>query len=238
MAELSGKHALITGGLGCIGQAMVQAFAAAGARVTVLDRPDLDAKTLRDGTGWLGIDLNDLAAAQAQVAAAGPFDILVNNAALIINQPFETFTLEEYEDQQRVNSSAVFALVRACAPAMKAKGWGRVINLTSLALNGQWEGYVPYLASKGAVLGLTKALARELGPHGITVNAIAPGAVVSDAENRVFAERLEHYAAWVIEQQCIKSRIQPTDVADLAVFLASDAARMISGQNIGVDGGW
>jgi len=238
MIDLAGKHALITGGLGCIGQAMVQAFAAAGARVTVLDRPDLDAAELAQGTGWLGVDLNDLAAAQARVVAAGPFDILVNNAALIINKPFESFTLDDYEDQQRVNSSAVFALVRACAPGMKIKGWGRVINLTSLALNGQWEGYVPYLASKGAVLGLTKALARELGPHGVTVNAIAPGAVVSDAENRVFAERLEHYAAWVMERQSIKSRIQPADVANLAVFLASDAARLISGQNIGVDGGW
>jgi NAD(P)-dependent dehydrogenase (short-subunit alcohol dehydrogenase family) len=97
---------------------------------------------------------------------------------------------------------------------------------------------VPYVASKGAMLGLTKGLARELGQYGITVNAIAPGAVVSMAENRVFADRLQEYHKFILERQCIKSRIQPEDVANLALFLASDAARMISGQNVGIDGGW
>jgi NAD(P)-dependent dehydrogenase (short-subunit alcohol dehydrogenase family) len=233
--DLIGRHVLITGGLGSIGQALVQSFIASGAMVTVLDRPEVTAPT---GCGWIGVDLNDLAAAQAHVAAAGPFDIIVNNAAMIINKPFEDFSLEEYEKQLRVNSSAVFALTRTCAPAMKSKGWGRIINLTSLSLNGQWEGFAPYVASKGAMLGLTKGLARELGPYGITVNAIAPGAVVSDAENRVFADRLERYNEWILERQSLKSRIQPQDVADLAVFLASDSARMITGQNIGLDGGW
>ena len=190
------------------------------------------------GCGWIGVDLNDLAAAQAKVAAAGPFDIIVNNAAMIIIKPFEDFSLEEYEEQLRVNSSAVFALTRACAPAMKSKGWGRIINLTSLSMNGQWEGFAPYIASKGAMLGLTKGLARELGPYGITVNAIAPGAVVSDAENRVFADRLDQYNKWILERQCLKSRIEPQDVANLAIFRASDSARMITGQNIGLDGGW
>ena len=235
MTDLSGKHALITGGLGSIGSAIATAFAAAGARVTMLDRPEA---TPPVGHGWLGVDLADLAGAQASVTAAGPFDILINNAALILNKPFEDFSLEEYEDQIRVNSSAAFALTRACAPGMKAKGWGRVINLTSLTLNGQWDGYVPYVASKGALLGLTKGLARELGPHGITVNAIAPGAVVSDAETRVFAGRLEEYNEFILKSQSLKTRIMPDDVANLAVFLASDAARMISGQNIGIDGGW
>jgi NAD(P)-dependent dehydrogenase (short-subunit alcohol dehydrogenase family) len=235
MIDLSNKHALITGGVGTIGTAFAAAFAAAGARVTVLDRPE---GAPPEGLGWLGIDLNDLAGAQAKVAAAGPFDVLINNAALIINKPFEDFTLEEYEDQIRVNSSAAFALVRACTPGMMARGWGRVINMTSLTLNGQWDGYVPYVASKGAMLGLTKGLARELGKYGITVNAIAPGAVVSQAEDRVFADRLEEYNQFILKQQSLKVRILPEDVANLAVFLASDAARMISGQNIGIDGGW
>jgi len=232
------RHALITGGLGTIGTAMAAGFAAAGHRVTVLDRPGGQAPA---GTGWLGADLNDLAGAEAAVAALvreAPVDILVNNAALIINKPYEEFSLEEYEDQLRVNSSAGFALTRACAPAMKAQGWGRIINLTSVTLSGEWDGYVPYVASKGAQLGLTKGLARELGPHGITVNAISPGAVVSEAENRVFGDRLAEYDAWVRGRQCLKTRIEAGDIAALALFLASDGARMITGQNIAVDGGW
>ncbi len=232
---LSGKHALVTGGLGSIGAALVASFAVAGARVTLLDRPDL---TPPKGHGWLGVDLNDLGSVEGKVSAAGPFDILINNAALIINKPFQDFSLEEYETQVRVNSSATFALTRACVPAMKANGWGRVINMTSLTLNGQWDGYVPYVASKGAMLGLTKGLARELGQHGITVNAIAPGAVISEAENRVFGDRLAEYNAFILKNQSVKTRILAEDVANLAVFLASDGARMISGQNIGIDGGW
>ena len=233
--DLTGKQALITGGLGSIGAALVHAFAQAGAQVTVLDRPDAKPPV---GHGWLGVDLNDLAGVGAHVAAAGPFDILVNNAAMIVNTPFEAVTLEDYEQQMRVNAAAAFALARACAPAMKARCWGRIVNMTSLTLNGQWDGFVPYMASKGALLGLTKGLARELGPHGITVNAIAPGAVVSDAETRIFADRLEDYNRLILDRQSLKVRIEAADVANLAVFLASDRARMISGQNIGIDGGW
>jgi NAD(P)-dependent dehydrogenase (short-subunit alcohol dehydrogenase family) len=235
MTNLVGKHALITGGLGSIGAALVTAFAGAGARVTILDRPDCEPPI---GHGWLGLDLNDLRGTEQRVADAGPFDILINNAAQITNKPFQEFSLEEYETQIRVNSSSCFALARACTPSMKARGFGRVISLTSVTLNGQWEGYVPYVAAKGAILGLTKTLARELGPFGITVNAIAPGAVISEAEGRVFGNKLQEYNEFVLKNQSLKERIKPEDVANLALFLASDAARMISGQNIGIDGGW
>ena len=121
---------------------------------------------------------------------------------------------------------------------MKAKGYGKIVNFCSVTLNGRWDGYVPYVASKGAMLGLTKSLARELGPHGISVNAVSPGAVVSEAEERVFGDRLQQYNDWIIENQSLKTRIQPEHVADLVLFLVSPASDMITGQNIAIDGGW
>jgi NAD(P)-dependent dehydrogenase (short-subunit alcohol dehydrogenase family) len=121
---------------------------------------------------------------------------------------------------------------------MKAKRYGKIVNFCSITLNGRWDGYVPYVASKGALLGLTKSLARELGPHGVRVNAVSPGAVVSEAERRVFGDRLGQYNGWILENQCLKSRIEPHHVAELVLFLASPASDMITGQNIAIDGGW
>ena len=247
MGDLKDKRVLLTGGLGSLGRAQARKLSAAGARVVVLDRPDSEdgearSAALGSGVSFLGCDLNDLAGSQEIVAAAagdiGGFDILINNAALIINRPYEEFSLEEYEDQIRVNSSAAFALVTVCAKAMKEKGWGRIINFTSLTLKGILGGYVPYVASKGAMLGLTTSLARELGPHGICVNAVSPGAIVSEAEERVFGHKAAEYSQWVIDHQCLKTRIQPEAVAELVHFLASRASDMITGQNIAIDGGW
>lgn len=245
--QLDGKMVLLTGALGSLGHAQARRLADAGAKMLLLDRPELanDGAAFADSLGadasYLGLDLNDLASAEATVkarAADTPVDILINNAALIINRPFEEFSIAEYEDQVRVNSSAAFALTRAVAPGMKARGYGKIVNFCSLTLNGRWDGYVPYVASKGAMLGLTRSLARELGPHGIRVNAVSPGAVVSEAEERVFGDRLQQYNDWIVENQCLKQRIAPDDIADLVLFLASAGSDMITGQNIGIDGGW
>ncbi|MXU64406.1 SDR family oxidoreductase [Oceanomicrobium pacificus] len=245
MSRHQGRKVLLTGGLGSLGRAQAAKLAADGARVTVLEHPDIEDGARRAsalGAAFVPCDLNDLDAASETVRAAardaGGFDILINNAALIINRPYDAFTLSQYEDQIRVNSSAAFALTTVCAEHMKAQGWGRVINFTSVTLKGILDGYVPYVASKGALLGLTVTLARELGAHGITVNGVAPGAVVSEAEARVFADKAQDYSDWVLEQQCLKTRIEPEDIADLVSFLVSDEARHITGQNIGIDGGW
>jgi len=247
----SGRKVLLTGGLGSLGRAQAERFVAAGARLLLLDRPD-DPRAeaaveaiARQGSGtvsWIGQDLEDLVGTQARVGeiceALGGVDVLVNNAALIINKPLETFSLDEYEAQMRVNAGGAFALAQVVAPAMKRKGGGVIINFASVTLSGAWSGYAPYVASKGAMVGLTRALARELGPHGVRVNAISPGAVVSEAEARVFGDRAAQYEAWVLERQCLPGRIQPADIADAVLFLAGDRARMISGHVLEVDGGW
>jgi len=250
MPALAGKTVLLTGALGTLGRAQAGALGKAGARLFLLDRPDAAngesfARKIAEETTteaeYIGQDLNELAGSEAAVrelAGQHGIDILINNAALIINRPFEDFSLQEYEEQVRVNSSAAFALARAVAPGMKAKRYGKIVNFCSLTLNGRWDGYVPYVASKGALLGLTKSLARELGAHGICVNAVSPGAVVSEAEQRVFGDKLEEYNRWILENQCLKTRIQPENVAELVLFLVSPASDMITGQNFAIDGGW
>jgi NAD(P)-dependent dehydrogenase (short-subunit alcohol dehydrogenase family) len=119
-----------------------------------------------------------------------------------------------------------------------AKKYGRIVNFYSVTLNCVIEGYVPYVASKGALYGLTKTLVRELGGHGIRVNAVSPGAVRSEAEERVFGDRLQQYSDWVLDRQSVKERMQPEHVADLAPFLCASESGMITGQNIAIDGGW
>ncbi len=247
MPDLTGKNVLITGALGTIGQAMVARYAEEGANVIALDRPDAtNAQETLDGVAegvrFFGCDLNELGELESKATTlaneVGGIDVLVNNAALVIFKQHSEFTIKEYEDQVRINSSAVFVLSRVCAEHMKAKRYGKIINITSLTLTGRWDGYVPYIASKGAMYGLIKGMARELGEHLINVNGISPGAVLSEAEFRDRGDKREEYHEWVLENQSLKRRIEAVDIANLAVFLSTSRSDLITGQNIQVDGGW
>ncbi|MBY5392862.1 SDR family oxidoreductase [Rhizobium leguminosarum] len=246
MASLSGKTALITGALGTIGRALVARFQQEGASVIALDLPGLDGEAVLSAAAgnvrYCGCDLGDLVETEQTVGKlaqdVGGIDILINNAALITNRPHEDYTIAEYEKEIRINSSAAFVVSRVCSAHMKEVRSGKIICLTSLTLNGQWDGFVPYVASKGAMYGLIKSLARELGRHGVNVNGISPGAVLSDAEWKLFGDRREAYHQWILDHQCLKRRIEAVDVANLAVFLSSPQADLISGQNISCDGGW
>jgi NAD(P)-dependent dehydrogenase (short-subunit alcohol dehydrogenase family) len=247
MPQFTGKTVLITGALGTVGRAMVARYAEEGASIIALDRPDaVDPQATLDGiikgVRYFGCDLNDLAGTEKAVTAlaeeVGGIDILINNAAFVVNKPHEEFSIAEYEDEVRINSSAAFVLMRVCSKQMKVKKAGKIINMTSLTLTGHWDGFVPYVASKGAMYGLIKAMARELGVHGINVNGINPGAIVSEAEWRHFGDNREKYHQWILENQSLKRRIEPVDIANTAVFLCSEQAALITGQDIHVDGGW
>jgi NAD(P)-dependent dehydrogenase (short-subunit alcohol dehydrogenase family) len=249
--RLEGKTVLLTGALGSLGRAQAMRLAGAGAHILLLDRPGHErgesfaaevAKTSGSPASFVGQDLAELEAAKARIEVLAKehdgIDVLINNAALIVNRPFMEFSLAEYEEQLRVNAAAGFALAQAVAPGMIAKRYGKIVNFCSVTLNGVVEGYVPYVASKGALYGLTKTLARELGRHGIRVNAISPGAVRSEAEDRVFGDRLQQYNDWVLDRQSLKERIFPEHIADLVLYLCARESDMITGQNILIDGGW
>jgi len=247
MPQFTGKTLLLTGALGTVGRAMVARYAEEGATIIALDRPDAEnPQALLDGivkgVRYFGCDLNDLAGTEKAVTAlaeeVGGIDILINNAAYVVNKPHEDFSIAEYEDEVRINSSAAFVLMRVCSKHMKAQKAGKIINMTSLTLTGHWDGFVPYVASKGAMYGLVKSMARELGVHGINVNGINPGAIVSEAEWRHFGDDREKYHQWILENQSLKRRIEPADIANAAVFLCSEQAALITGQDIHVDGGW
>jgi 3-oxoacyl-[acyl-carrier protein] reductase len=247
--DMEGRAVLITGGAGGLGSAMARRLRAAGARVVIHDVNAEGGRAVAgalnaEGTGapvrFVEGDLADLAAARGRALGldreVNGFYGLVNNAAVVPLKPIADYTLEEYERIQRINSHAAFALVQALAPSMRARGGGAVVNICSITLGGEWANFVPYVASKGALLGMTRALARELGPDNIRVNAVSPGAIPTDAE-QVHPDP-EGYARRVIERQSLKFRGTPEDVAHAVHFLLSDRARFITGQNLDVNGGW
>jgi NAD(P)-dependent dehydrogenase (short-subunit alcohol dehydrogenase family) len=180
----------------------------------------------------------DAQRAATHLANDDPVDVLINNVAPEIKLPFRQLSIDDFELQIHASCTAGFVMSREIAKGMKPRGRGSIVNLCAATHQGEWNGYVSFAASNGAIVGLTRSLARELGGHGIRVNAISVGAVASRAEIRIFGDRLAEYDAWVIRNQCLKRRICPEDVAKLVLFLASECSSMITGQNIILDGGW
>jgi NAD(P)-dependent dehydrogenase (short-subunit alcohol dehydrogenase family) len=242
------QRVLVTAGASGIGLEIARAFLAQGARVFVCDiNADGLAAAAREGLLTARCDMAVRAEIERMVPAAvealGGLDVLVNNAGIAgLTLPVEQMPPDDWDKVIAINLTGMFDVSRLSIPHLKRSPAGVIVNLSSIAGRYGFANRSPYSASKWAVIGFTKTLAIELGEWGIRANAIAPGAVAGDRIERVFAGRaqisgmsMEEVRAAAMSEQSIKAMIDPKDIAQLAVFLASPAAKSISGQVIPID---
>lgn len=244
--SVAGKTILYTGAAGGLGLDTTVNLLKTGARVVAIDNDEAKVSALRtaaaglDGLTIAMLDLSDLdglrGGLQKLSAEVGGFDVVINNAAIYPSKPFEDYSIEEMQRVQRINVDAGIVCVQVALPHMKTAGRGRIINIASVTISGGWADLAPYVQSKGALIGLTRAWAREFGKHGITVNAVSPGAFPTDAEK--IHPDLPAYEKRIYDHQAIQRRGSPEDIANILLFLASNASSFITGQTINVDGGW
>jgi NAD(P)-dependent dehydrogenase (short-subunit alcohol dehydrogenase family) len=246
--RLEGRVAVVTGGARGIGRAYTERFLREGASVQIADVDDAHGTETVDElrelgpVGYAHCDVSDVDSVDAYVAATterfGRIDILVNNAALFSTlelKPFEKIPAEEWRKVMDVNTLGVFLCCRACAPQMRKGGYGRIVNLASGAPLKGVPHFLHYIASKGAVIAMTRGLARELGADGITVNALAPGFTLSEGVAGIEAHRKVGEATKMT--RAIKRDETPQDLVGAVSFLASEDAAFITGQTLVVDGG-
>ncbi|MDO8875571.1 MAG: SDR family oxidoreductase [Pseudolabrys sp.] len=244
------QRVLITAGAAGIGREFARAFAANGAKLFICD---IDEKNLAALAGEIpGLtaqrcDMGSRAEIERMVPEAvkalGGLDVLINNAGIAgLTLPIEQYPPDDWDKVMSVNLTAMFDVCRLAIPHLKKSDYGCIINMSSIAGRYGFANRSPYAATKWAVIGFTKTLALELGEWGIRANAIAPGAVEGDRIVRVFQGRaqisgksMDEVKAEAFAAQSIKSFIDPKDIAQLAVFLASPAAKSISGQVVPID---
>jgi NAD(P)-dependent dehydrogenase (short-subunit alcohol dehydrogenase family) len=248
VAPLNGKVAIVTGGAQGLGASFAEALAAAGAKIVVGDLLPADAvaASINSAGGQclaVKLDVCDPASVAACVAAAieahGHIDILVNNAGLFTNLPIQPFTeiaSNAWDKVMAVNVRGTFECVKAVTPHMRAQGYGKIINIASGTAVKGTPGLLHYVASKGAVISMTRALARELGGDGIRVNSLSPGLTMSD-NVRQNGSWTEQTIKNNIDSRAIKREAAPDDLIGTLIFLSSPASDFVTGQTLSVDGG-
>ena len=244
MGQLEGKVALVTGGAQGIGRAIAVGLAEEGARIVVadLERAEETAKAYADGVG-LTVDVAEEAAVaqmvEDTVARCGSIDVLVNNAGLYASlamRPFTEIPLEEWRRVMDVNVASMFLTCRAVVPAMRERGGGAIVNISSGTPFRGVPFLLHYVTSKGAIVAFTRALARELGKDAIRVNCVAPGFTMSDGVKQ-HPEVIEQLRDVSVAARTIQRDQEPDDVVGAAVYLSGPAASFVTGQTIVIDGG-
>jgi len=246
--SLQGRKVLITGGATGIGECFVTRFAEQGAQVAFFDIQDHAAQQLiaRITTeGWPAplyrhCDLTDIAttreAVEQVINLLGGLDVLVNNAGNDQRHSVEEVTPELWDRLMAVNLRHQFFMTQAALPALKQSGVGSIINMSSIAWIIPGVGMPVYITAKAAIVGLTNTLAHEVGKDNVRVNAILPGAIVTEKQRRLVLT--PEYSAEILGNQALKRHLVPEEVARLALFLAADDSSGITGQSHIVDGGW
>lgn len=245
--DFSGKTALVTGGGTGLGRQTAIRLAEAGAKVILAsnDLPSIEetAEEIRAAGGYalpVETDVSKPDSVNRMIEQAkthvGGVDILINNAAIYPSKPFEEVSVEEWDEVFGVNARGGFLCAKAVVPHMKEMRWGRIINISSITFFVPFDNLIHYVATKGAAVGFTRALAKEVGEYGITVNSIAPGAFPTKAEE-IHPDR-EGYNRKILDVQCLKRRGTPEDLANAVLFFCSDLSAFVTGQTMLVDGGW
>lgn len=245
MTDLSGRRALVTGGASGIGLACAEAFAAAGARVTIADLNGEAARSVAERIGGDAWEV-DLSQTEALGDLHLDVDILVNNAGIQHVRPIEEFEPAKFRLLLTIMLEAPFLLVRAALPGMYDRGFGRVINISSVHGLRASEYKSAYVAAKHGLEGLSKVTALEGGPHGVTSNCINPGYVRTPLVEKQIADQARLHGipeAEVVEkvmltESAIKQLVEPAEVASLALWLAGADSRMVTGASYTMDGGW
>ena len=244
------KVAVITGAAGGIGQAFAQRLAEDGVHVAIADiAPGDQTAKLVEAAGRRALACRCDVTSQESVTAMaaqvqqtfGRCDILINCAGIFPQVPFDAMTYEDWRRVLSINLDSVFLVTSAFVPGMKQRGWGRIVSMASSTFGSVVTGFVHYVASKGGIIGFTRALASELGPHGVTVNAIAPGLTRSPGtiarKPRAGLASMDEEFEQVAQMQAIKRPEVPDDLVGTVSYLTSDDAAFITGQTLNVDGG-
>ena len=245
--SLKGRGVFVSGGGSGIGASIVEHFAQQGAKVGFVDLDEAASRALAEGIGEDGhpkpifrpCDVRDTKAYQAVIneiaAAIGPITTLVNNAARDDRHAIDEVTEAYWDERMAVNLRHQYFAIQSVVPGMRKTGGGSIVNLSSMSFVSMANRLSVYQAAKAAVIGMTRGLARDLGPDGIRVNSVMPGWIMTERQIKLWLS--PEGEADLMERQCLKEKLYPPDIARMILWLAADDSRLVTAQNFVVDGG-